>query len=45
MNNFRNYNNVDERIKLTYKLARENQTLEYVKKCIINICFLIIKYQ
>ena len=32
MNNFRNYNNVDERIKLTYKLARENQTLEYVKK-------------
>lgn len=45
MNNFRNYSNVNERIKLTYKLARANQILEYVKKCIINICVLIIKYQ
>ena len=29
---FRNYNDVNKKVKDTYKIAREKQTLEYVKK-------------
>ena len=32
MATFRDYDNVDEKIRITYKLARQNQTLEYVKR-------------
>ena len=30
MNDFRNYNNVKEQVKQTYRKARENQTLSYI---------------